>query len=286
MNKFGYSTDSKKFEIDPAFLEKGLAAAAKGKYSSIRIRAQDSIDSKAAPLDIGILSRHPWIKGLTVNTEIRISKADFPLLERLTQLEELNVREHAPLDFASFPHLKELVLIEGTEFRGLEKVPSVRLLYLSKWKSAHLPPNVRMIRAPRVRVSASRKLEDVDFLYENKHINNLMLQDLTALHVSKTMNRLVLDQLHIEKVNSGDFNQFESDSLRKLFIWKLESLKFIRKLKVLEELFFWELLDGDMTPALDHPTLKEISFAPEKQHYSHKLQYLLDQLHAKHSRKR
>jgi hypothetical protein len=282
MRRFGYSTASKKFEIDPAFLEKGLAAA-KGKYSAIRIRAQDSIASKAAPLDIGVLSKQSWIKGLVVDPEIRISKAEFPLLERLTQLEELNVQEHAPLDLASFPHLKELVLSEGTELRGLERVSSLKLLYLSRWKVGHLPPNAAAIRAPRVRISASRKLEDIDSLYANRRISNLMFQDLTALHVSKTMNRLALEQLHIEKVKSGDFGQFESGSLRKLFIWKLESLKFIQRLKVLEEIFFWELLDGDMRPVLLHPTLKEISFSREKHHYSHKLQFLRDQLHMKHA---
>jgi len=59
--------------------------------------------------------------------------------------------------------------------------------------------------------------------------------------------------------------------LLRLFASKVESLHFIKQLKHLDDLFFWECVDGDLSPVLHHPTLTKIRFFPAKQHYSHKL---------------
>lgn len=282
VRKYGFSSDTNMFEIDPAFLAKGLAAALKEDYSAIRIRAMDSIDSKVQ-VDIGILSKETWIKKLTIDRDIKIkSKDDFPLLENLKNLEELKVFEHVPLDFSKFSKLKELILLGGSQLSGLDAVTSLQLLYLSRWKEESLPKICSSITVPRIRISASRKLQNIDYLYKNPNITYLMLQALPSLYISKKINGLSsLEELHIEKVKGGDFNQLKSDSMKKLFVSELKSLKFIKNLKVLEEIFFWDVADGGMSPILKHPTLKEVSFSRQKKHYSHKLQDLRSQLHEK-----
>ena len=108
-----------------------------------------------------------------------------------------------------------------------------------------------------------------------------MMQDLPALKVGKEINKLTsLNNLFVEKCGWTDFAPLRLASLRVLFASKLESLRFIKQLPHLDDLFFWECVDGDLTPVLEHPTLTKIKFTPEKKHYTHKLVELRRQLAA------
>jgi len=129
----------------------------------------------------------------------------------------------------------------------------------------------------------SRQLKSIEPLSECRHLTDLMLQALPALTVGTAINRLTsLTSLHVEKCDKWtDFGQLRLDALRKLLVSKVESLRFIKQLKNLEDLNFWECVDGDLTPVLEHPTLKKVSFAPEKKHYSHKLAELRRELAAR-----
>jgi hypothetical protein len=59
--------------------------------------------------------------------------------------------------------------------------------------------------------------------------------------------------------------------LRELELFgSFDSLGFIAQLPKLEKLYLWECTDGDMTPVLNHPALKQVYFDKNRKHYTHK----------------
>jgi internalin A len=112
------------------------------------------------------------------------------------------------------------------------------------------------------------------------------MQDLPALKVGNEINKLTsLRDLHVEKCGWTDFSNLRLDSLRTLFVSKAQSLRFIKQLKKLDDLDFWDCVDGDLSPILAHPSLTRINFYPEKKHYSHKLAEVRGELAARNARK-
>jgi hypothetical protein len=271
--KYEYNSAINFFSIDPTYLVEGLGAA-KGAYADIRIIPLDS-RTKNLDADIEALAGCSWIKRLNVERGIRFPKDRFEQLERLVNLEELSIPQIVPLDYSKFADLKTLILLEGTELGGLDKLGKLELVYLSLWNSSTLPDSAGAIKATTVRISASKKLVNIEPLCNLTHLGKLMLQDLPALHVGKEINKLVsLRDLYVEKCGWTDFSALRIDSLRKLFVSRAESLHFIKNLKNLDDLFFWDCVDGDLSPVLEHPTLSKIRFVPAKKHYTHKLEYL------------
>lgn len=268
--KYEYNSAIDYFSIDPTYLAEGLEAA-KGAYSNIRIIALDS-RTKKLDADIDALTGCNWIKRLMVDRGIRVHKDRFKQLERLESLEELSIPEIAPLDYGKITNLKTLILLEGTELGGLDKLRKLELVYLSLWNSSKLPDSIGAIKAATVRISASRKLVDIEPLCFMANLRKLTLQDLPVLGVGKEINKLKsLEDLYVEKCGWTDFSVLHIDSLRKLFASKVESLHFIKNLKNLDDLFFWDCVDGDLSPVLEHANLTKIRFVPAKKHYTHKL---------------
>jgi hypothetical protein len=278
--KFEFNKEIDYFTIDPSFLREGFDAA-QGKHENIRIMPLD-LRSKGLSLEVEQLAEHRWIKKLMLHHDIRIQPDAFGLLERLNNLEELNIKEFGALDYSRFPRLKQLIVSGGTDLVGVDKIPRLEFLYLTRWDSERLPDAIGAISAAKVRISASKKLTSLEPLCRLTKLESLMMQDLPALKVGKEINGLEsLRDLHVEKCGWTDFRALRIPTLRKLFSSKLESLAFIKQLPQLDDLFFWECVDGDLTPVLDHPTLRKINFVPEKKHYSHKRAELQKLLAAK-----
>ena len=267
--KFEFNKEINYFTIDPAHLAEGLEAA-EGNHVNIRIMPLD-LRSKNLSLDMALLSQATWTRRLMLHHDIPIPAEDFRRLEALVNLEVLSIKEFTPLNYSRFPRLNQLILSAGTDLPGLDRVGSLDYVYLTRWNREVLPESIGQISALRVRISASKKLTGIEPVCSLAHLENLMMQDLPLLRVGKEINRLkALTDLHVEKSAWTDFSALRSDSLRKLFASKVESLHFIRQLTHLDHLFFWECVDGDLSPVLEHPTLTKIDFTPEKKHYSHK----------------
>ena len=285
MAKFEYDEEQDYFLIDPKFLSKGLEMAKQKKYKSIRITPLDFREDKLE-FNIDELARCKWIRRLILDEELPIPPNDGKAIEHLINLEELNIKEFAQLDFSVFPKLKELVLVNGTSLQGLEKVDSLKLLYLALWKGDSLPKNIGHISATEVRISAGRKLKNIESLFGLAGLKKLMLQDLPALAVSKNINKLKsLTELHVEQCGWTDFSDLRIAALEDIFVSKVASLHFIAKLKSLRKLYIWDSVDGDMLPVMKHPMLKEIYFSVQKKHYSHKEKFLQEHLKIKALRK-
>jgi hypothetical protein len=280
MKKFEFNKQINYFTIDPAYLAEGLAEA-KGEYPNIRVMSL-SLRKKQPPLDVKVLSQHTWILGLNVHPDVPISKADVPLLERLINLEVLAIKEHAPLDFSAFRKLKKLTIMSGTDLPGLDKARSLEGLYLGLWNGDVLPEVIGRIAATTVRISVAKKLTSIEPLCDLTHLQKLNLQIIKDLDVGKEINGLKsLQDLYVEKCGWTDFSPLRIHALRVLFASTVKSLRFILQLKNLERLSFWDCVDGDLIPVLEHPKLKHVDFTPEKKHYTHREADLQQQLTAR-----
>ena len=273
MKKFEFNQQTQYFCIDPAHLAEGLVAA-QGKYNAICVKPLD-LRLKNLALDLPLLVSNTCLTRLDIHVDIRIPADEFKLLESMVHLEDLKLKEYGPFDYSKLSKLRRLTLMSGTALTGLDKVVTLKEMYLGLWKSETLPKAIGGISATSVRISASKKLGGIEPLCELSGLEKLMLQDLPALQVGKEINKLkALTDLHVEKCGWIDFSQLQIGTLRKLFASKLDSLQFIGQLKHLDDLFFWDCVDGNLAPVLEHPALTRIHFVPAKKHYSHKLEDL------------
>lgn len=270
MKKFEFNPQTEYLCIDPAYLAEGLAAA-QGKYSAVCVKPLD-MRLKNLAFDVALLASNTSLKRLEIHPDIPIPADDFKLLEGMVHLEELSFKECGPFDYSKLSKLRTLSVRYGTALTGLDKVRTLEELYLGRWDSETLPKTIGDISATSVRFNASKKLRDIEPLCKLSSLQTLMMQELPALQVGKEINKLkALTDLHVEKCGWTDFNELRIDALRTMFASKLESLHFIGQLKQLNDLFFWECVDGDLTPVLEHPALTRIRFVPAKKHYTHKL---------------
>ncbi len=282
MKKFEFNQQTQYFCIDPAHLAEGLAAA-QGKYSAVCVKPLD-LRLKNLALDVPLLASSTGITRLEIHADIPIPAGEFKLLEGMVHLEELKLKECGPFDYSKLSKLRTLVLRYGTALTGLDKVRTLEELYLGRWDSDTLPKTIGDISATSVRFNASKKLRDIEPLCKLLGLEKLMLQELPALQVGKEINKLkALTDLHVEKCGWTDFSQLQISALRRLFASKLESLHFIGQLKHLDDLFFWDCVDGNLAPVLEHPALTRIRFVPAKKHYTHKLTDLQKALAAKNT---
>lgn len=267
--KFGYNADTGDFEIDPAHLAAGLAAARARKRSALRIRALD-YRADGLGFDAGELAAQAWIRSLSLHHDLQPKNIE--ALAALSGLRKLVLREWRRLDFSAFTKLEELTLERGTALDGVDKLEALELLFLNDWRAGELPPATADIAASKVIIGASSKLLDIGPVLKIRRLAQLDLTKLTKLEVAGPVSLDALVFLHVEDVPGWtDFGNLASDSLLELELFtKAKSLKFLSRLPALRKLVFWNIEDGDLAPVLDHPSLREVYFAPHKRHYSHK----------------
>ena len=65
-----------------------------------------------------------------------------------------------------------------------------------------------------------------------------------------------------------------NQNIHNLFISDLDDLEFIQGMKSLSSFRFWNCKNGDLSPLLENPILKDVYFTPNKKHYSHTLEQI------------
>ncbi len=189
----------------------------------------------------------------------------------LKNLQKLVLAKEAfELDLSHFKKLHETGVEYSSKLKGLSKHTELEILVLRKYPKGDLTEftalkNLRKFHVYQSKIISAKgidelqNLEEVNFSF-NKDLNNI--QDVLKLQK--------LQKVHIEKCEKlADFNFDKNTTIRELFITSVSSLKNIEKLTGLEMITFWDLKDGDLTPLLKLPALKEIRFHPHKKHYSH-----------------
>jgi len=98
-----------------------------------------------------------------------------------------------------------------------------------------------------------------------QYLNNL--EDAHALSKLKGLERLQIEKC--KKLTDLTFLAGNS-TIKELQLSDVDSLEFVKSMKNLYKINFWNCKSGDLSPLLECPSLREVAFHPEKRHYSHK----------------
>lgn len=200
---------------------------------------------------------------------------------------DLNAYFATPVDFSVFRNLERLHLDWGPGAESVVSLTRLRRLSINRYPATDLTgigahPGLR-----RLRLSDARRLQSLDGLDRFTSIEDIRLLALTNLEDLGALSTVAvtLDELELDTCKRiGTLDWFTPlIHLRVLSILncgKVPSLKPIEGLLELQVFLFYEstnVLDGDLTPLLRLPNLKDTSFQ-DRRHYSHRRDEVLAQL--------
>jgi len=180
------------------------------------------------------------------------------------------------IDISKFP---KIVHLGGEYWKGLhniDKAFSLKIIVLLKIPDSNLKRFSELVNLRILHIYSS-KIQSIEGI-ENLPIEELSLVRNTYLKDIQTLKQLTfLKELSIEKCKFlTDFSFLGNTSIKELFIDDLNSIKFISSMIGLKKINFWNCKDGDMTPLLELKSLKEINFYPNKKHYSHTIEEIIE----------
>ena len=258
----------------------GIEFALQNKVSQIQLRG--AIGTITQKIDFGLFKKiSNQIKVLSIsnlnNTIIENLEGIYELknLETIFLSDKLNFE----LDISKFGNLTQFGGVYTKKTLNLERHKNIKTLVISSGY-------------PAINLSFLNKLENLTTLhiYKANKLDNLVgienlinLKEITIAHCSK-INSIVeilnsrLEKLSIEKCKLlTDFSFLKgNNSIKEIFIDKLDSIEFIKNMPNLERINFWDCIDGDLTPLLNLKRLKQINFYPNKKHYSHTIEEIIN----------
>ncbi|OXB03264.1 leucine-rich repeat domain-containing protein [Flavobacterium pectinovorum] len=180
------------------------------------------------------------------------------------------------IDISKFPNI---VHLGGEYWKGLhniDKAFSLKSMVLLKIPDSNLQRFSELVNLRILHIYSS-KIQSIEGI-EKLPIEELSLVRNTYLKDIQTLKQLTfLKELSIEKCKFlTDFSFLGNTSIKELFIDDLNSIKFISSMISLEKINFWNCKDGDMTPLLELKSLKEINFYPNRKHYSHTIEEIIE----------
>lgn len=188
------------------------------------------------------------------------------------------------IDISKFP---KIVHLGGEYWKGLhniDKAFSLKIIVILKIPDSNLKRFSELVNLRILHIYSS-KIQSIEGI-ENLPIEELSFVRNTYLKDIQTLKQLTfLKELSIEKCKFlTDFSFLGNTSIKELFIDDLNSIKFISSMIGLEKINFWNCKDGDMTPLLELKSLKEINFYPNKKHYSHTIEEIIEITSARRGR--
>jgi len=271
--KYSFNENTNELDVDPWFIAEGVSFAKQNNYKAIRILAMndDSI-GKPCALDLTPLSGNKFISALTISDSFKVATANVDAIynmeglrklsfrdkkikldfSRMTQLETLHMQHNSiPVGFSLLKNVTDLLItsLNNKDCSFLEGLASLKQFRISGGAVETLSGAEALQNLIDVRIDHCAKLKDISALGELKH----------------------LAILHVEKCKSLTDYSFlaGNDSIENLFASDLDSISFVANMKRIRLLKFWNVKDGDLTPALKSKSLKKVDFYPEKKHYNH-----------------
>lgn len=268
-----YTFNDSIIEIDPRYLEEGINVAEEEQFESIHIKASvDDVDFKC-DLDLAPLEDKKFIKNLAIDNNFKLkSVTNIEALYSLVNMIDFSVSLQIPIDFSRLKQLEKLYLF-NSRYENLETLTNLKSLYIFGYSKQNCHELRTLKELVYLRLSGSKKLESLEGVEELENLETCWLAKNNYLSDSNSLSQLSsLKWLHVEGCKNLMDYSFLNDngSIKKLLISDLVSLEFVRTMRALETINFWNCKSGDLTPLLECPTLKEVSFHPEKKHYSHK----------------
>lgn len=289
MKQFQYNELIDYLEVDLHFMQEGMNYAEKNKYDSIRIVDLNTKDNISENIDFYTLNHKAFIKRLMIE-DIKLDKKQALSMESIYTLKNLKMLSlkgnKIELDLSKLTQLEALYYKYGIKIKNVESLSNLKDLFILSFRGLNLNLLKGLLNLKRLRLSggdfvsldgigALNKLERLDITYNSKLADATQINELICLR-----------EFHIEKCKSlNDFSFLEGNStIEELFIDKLNSLSFISSMKKLKSINFGDCIDGDMTTLLKLKNLEQINFYPNKKHYTHTLDEIIDKTGARRGR--
>lgn len=278
MIKYRYNDAIQEWEIDPQFIEEGLACAEKEGFPCIRILCLNQNAGRKYDLDFSIFSNRLFITGLDISDSFRIRNlSNLEELYTLSNLRTLSFRDSKfAIDFSRLPQLEKLILRYNKKLKNISALKNLKHILIESLNEGDLQllsglESLQILRLTRgTFISTSgieglSKIERMDIHYQSK------VQDISNINALPN-----LWKLHIERCKSLSNYSFlkGNTSIKDLFIDNLDSIDFVPSMPNLEKIYFWCSKDGNMSPLLESKSLKSIYFSQNKKYYSHTVQQI------------
>ncbi|WP_299315732.1 leucine-rich repeat domain-containing protein [uncultured Aquimarina sp.] len=295
MKKFEKSSVKNILSIDPFSLNEGVKYAISNNISSLAIKPlnayaeygfSDPKELYKIKLDTTNIIENKKIEELSFSDHINLSKNDIENLYTLENLKSLSFKNKTfKLDFCFLTQLEKLNFKYNkgvTNLNTLHNLKELLIISLSESNLINLSNlesliTLRLTRGNFISVEGieNLKIERLDINYNNK------IKDINP--IGKLSN---LKVLNIEKCKQlTDFSFLKgNETIKELFVDNLDSIEFISSMPNLEKINFWFSKDGNMKPLLESKSLKQINFYPNKKHYSHTIEEIIETTGAQRGR--
>jgi hypothetical protein len=228
--------------------------------------------------DLNLFEKLTSLKHLSLGNNINLEKCDsLDGLYLLNNIESIAVdKQNVIIDFSKFPKLKEIGLEHNKKFINIEKLKHLEILVVSKYEEKDLTKisEIQSLKTLHLYQSKTNDIKGIEKLKNLEEFNFSRNNILTNISLINSLPKL--SKLHIEKCkNLSDFSFLKGNTtIQDLFVSELDSIQFVKTMPNLEKINFWDCKDGDMTPLLEAPKLRNINFYPNKKHYSHTIEQI------------
>jgi internalin A len=290
MEKYKYNDVLNTVDIDPFCIKDGLVYARKHEINKIRVMVLNHYEEYGftsaneldkIKLDTALFKEFNFITDLTLENHIGISKDGINNIYNLKSLKYFAFENHdIKPDLNNLPNIETLVFKYNNSIRNLNHLENLKDLLVIGLKTNDCSflsglDNLKMLRLSGGSFSNLNGIEDSRLLNRIDINYNSNIEDISIINKLSS-----LEILNIEKCNKlKDYNILSgNNSIKELFIDRLDSLTFIPSMEKLEKINFWDCRDGNINYLLESNTLKNINYYPNKKHYTHKLEEIKEKI--------
>jgi len=270
--KYHWNENVQALEVDPSFIAEGLAFAESQGHHSIRIYDLNQRGGATVDLDLLPLACNATVRSLSISDSFKPGKLAIDALYDMQGLTMLAFQDKKVRpDLSRLPGLEILYAAYSRGLTGFGELRRLQHLLLTSLSEKDCSILSELVALEELRLSGGKveSLRGIEGLTKLRSVKVDYCSKLSDISAVKSLPRLT--SLHVEKCKAlQDFSFLAGvDSLERLFVSELDSIAFVPKMKRLGFLKFWDLRDGDVAPALQSKSLKQIDFFPNRRHYSH-----------------
>ena len=266
----------KKLMLEPKEFEQGIEYALANDCDGLQIDTWNIDDNSV--MDFKLFEKVAnQIVCLSITNINTTNVANFEYIYSLKRLETFYCQQvDLHIDFTRFSSLRNIGIFYNKNFLNLDKLEQLESAVISKLteKDMSLFSNWKSIKTLHIYQSQIECLKGIEDLIQ---IDTLVFAHNRKLIDISSINRLdYIGEVSFEKNSKlRDYSVLaDNQNIHNLFISDLDDLKFIQSMKSLLSFRFWNCKNGDLSPLLGNPILKDVYFTPNKKHYSHTLEQI------------
>ena len=219
------------------------------------------------------------VKSITIADDVKVGSFDGEGIYRLERLRELSyLDKKVKLDFSRLPRLEVLKAVYSKNFERLACLKNLKELLVVSAAPEDCSFLVGLDDLISLRMSGG-SVVSMKGVGELRSLASVKLDYMSKVEDASDLSNVAgLTDIYVERCKRlKDFSFVSnSKSVAKLFASEIDSLAFVPSCKRLRDLSFLSLADGDMTPIFESKTLERVYFTPNKKHYTHTLDEVLN----------